>query len=337
MRSLQVSADNGVYDIVIGSGILNAWQPDGPYAVVTDRNVYESHGDVFPESAYALVLEPGEQTKSFTQLERILDALARRNVDRNASLIAFGGGVVGDITGLAAALYKRGVSYIQVPTTLLAQVDSSVGGKVAVDLPAGKNLAGVFLQPQLVMADTDILRTLPERELSAGMAEVIKYAFIADKDLYVQLRSGTYDMESLVATCCAIKARYVAQDPYDRGVRMELNYGHTVGHAIESATGYGEYLHGEAIAVGMVCAATIGEILGVSPRGLAADTAALVESAGLPARVPADVLLGAAKYIVRDKKSVDGKVRFVLIDQIGHAVLYDISVKELECLLKTML
>lgn len=333
MQKLQVNADNGSYEIIVGRDALKDWHPEGKFAVVTDRNVYDLYGSVFPDDAYAIVLDPGEPTKSFTELERILDRLARMNVDRQASVVAFGGGVVGDITGLAAALYKRGVRYIQIPTTLLAQVDSSVGGKVAVNLPSGKNLAGVFLQPDVVIADTELLSTLPPREFSAGMAEVIKYAYIADRALYDMLRSGVYTMEKIVAQCCAIKARYVHDDPYDTGVRMQLNYGHTLGHAIESAAGYGTCLHGEAVAAGMVYAAKIGEKLGISPRGLAEDTAELVQSAGLPSAVPDIVLEGAVSYLRNDKKIVDGKIRFVLIDEIGHAILHDLTAEEIGCLL----
>lgn len=334
MQKLQVNADNGSYDIVVGQNILADWQPEGQYAVVTDQNVYDLYGDSFPESVCTVILEPGEKTKRFTVLEEILDRLAQNNIDRQASIVALGGGVVGDITGLAAALYKRGVRYIQIPTTLLAQVDSSVGGKVAVNLPSGKNLAGVFLQPDLVVADTSVLDSLPPREFSAGMAEVIKYGYIADRSLYDMLSSGVYAVDELVARCCAIKARYVAEDPYDTGVRMQLNYGHTLGHAIESAAGYGEYLHGEAVGAGMVYAARIGEELGISPAGLANDTAELVASAGLPTEVPDEVLERALSFLNSDKKISGGRIHFVLIDEIGHAVLHDLNPEEIACLLK---
>lgn len=325
MRTLRVEASNGSYDIRIGAGAAQGWRPKGEYAVITDRNVYEAHGDTFPKDAYALVLEPGEQTKCFAQLERILDTLAHKGLDRSAALVAFGGGVVGDITGLAAALYKRGIRYIQVPTTLLAQVDSSVGGKVAVDLPAGKNLAGVFLQPEFVVADTSMLKTLPEREFAAGMAEVIKYAYIADADLYERLANEDIGLDDLVERCCAIKADYVERDPYDTGVRAQLNYGHTIGHAIESAAGYGTYLHGEAVAIGMVYAAVIGEALGISPKGLADGTRDLLKKYNLPTDVPKDVLQKAAVYLGRDKKVSNGKISFVLIDRIGHAVQHEMT------------
>lgn len=328
MQKLQVKADNGTYDIRIGADVLSGWRPDTSFAIVTDRNVYEAHKDVFPEEAYAVILEPGEQTKNMEQLERILDALAQRSVDRSASLVAFGGGVVGDITGLAAAMYKRGIHYIQVPTTLLAQVDSSVGGKVAVNLPSGKNLAGVFLQPDIVLIDTRMLESLPEREFAAGMAEVIKYAFIASEALYSDLMEQKTSLEDMIAACCAIKADYVEQDPYDTGVRMQLNYGHTLGHAIESAAGYGTYLHGEAVAIGMVYAAMIGESLGVSPEGLTEKTRELLEKYHLPVSVPDDVLQHALDYLDNDKKMVDGRIQFVLIDRIGHAVTRALTSRE---------
>lgn len=329
MQKLQVKADNGTYDICIGEGVLSQWEPDKDYAVITDRNIYEKHKDKFPKEAYAAILEPGEQTKNLSDVEKILDALAERGVDRSAALVAFGGGVVGDITGLAAALYKRGIRFIQVPTTLLAQVDSSVGGKVGVNLLSGKNLAGVFLQPEVVLIDTRMLETLPPREFAAGMAEVIKYAFIASAPLYEKLMERSVPMEDMIAECCAVKARYVEQDPYDTGVRMQLNYGHTLGHAIESAAGYGQYLHGEAVAIGMVYAARIGEMLGISPAGLTEKTQALVQMYDLPSEVPADLLKAALEYLGNDKKVVDGKIQFVLIDEIGHAKTVGLTTSEI--------
>lgn len=329
MHRLQVKADNGTYDICIAQDILSGWEPEIPYEVITDRNVYSAHGEAFPKEAYAAILEPGEQTKNLSDVERILDRLAERSVDRSAALVAFGGGVVGDITGLAAALYKRGIRFIQVPTTLLAQVDSSVGGKVGVNLPSGKNLAGVFLQPEIVMIDTRMLESLPPRELAAGMAEVIKYAFIASEPLYSRLLDRSVSTEDMIAECCAIKARYVEQDPYDTGVRMQLNYGHTLGHAIESAAGYGRYLHGEAVAAGMVYAAKIGEALGISPAGLTDKTRSILEMYDLPSEVPDEILRAAVAYLANDKKVVDGKIQFVLVDSIGHAVCVGLAADEI--------
>jgi len=248
------------------------------------------------------------------------------NLDRRSVVVALGGGVVGDIAGFAAATFKRGVRLVQIPTTLLAQVDSSVGGKTAVNLPGGKNMVGAFYQPEKVIIDTSFLDTLDKRQLAAGMAEVIKYSYIYDADMHEKLQAGKYALEDAVARSCAIKADYVKRDPFDRGVRMQLNYGHTVGHAIETAAGYGVYLHGEAVAIGMVYAAALGEKLGVSPEGLTTDTRNMLEKHNLPCRAGRDVAEAAAQILAADKKAENGMISFVLLDRIGHAVLRKLHV-----------
>ena len=201
MRTVKVKAENGSYEIRIGAGLLHDWEPPGEYAVVTDANVYAAHGNAFPQDRYAAVLEPGEQSKNMRELEHILDELVEMGIGRDGLVVAYGGGVVGDIAGFAASCYKRGVRYVQVPTTLLSQVDSSVGGKVAVDLRGGKNLAGAFLQPQSVVIDTQTLSTLPPREFSAGMAEVIKYGYIADRSFHDRLIQETVPIEEMIENC----------------------------------------------------------------------------------------------------------------------------------------
>lgn len=329
MEKVRVEARNGSYDIEIGPGLIAGWTPPEQYAVVTDKNVHALYGERFPKDRYAAVLPAGEGSKRIVQLEQILEAMVRMDLDRSATLVALGGGVVGDIAGLAAAMYKRGIPYVQMPTTLLAQVDSSVGGKVAVDLAGGKNLAGAFYQPSLVLADTTVLSTLPKREWAAGMAEVIKYGYIADEKLHDALARGDTPVEWMVSTCCAIKARYVREDPFDTGVRMQLNYGHTLGHAIELSAGYGTYLHGEAVAAGMVYAARLGEALSISPKGLAEDTASLVRQYGLPDSVDVKILQTAIGRLGTDKKIFGGHLKMVFVDRIGHAVLQEVAPGEI--------
>jgi 3-dehydroquinate synthase len=225
---------------MIGKGIINDAIAEnyGNHAVITDKNVARLYAGKL-DAKNIIELEPGEGSKSFAELERILDFMLDEGINRNDAVVAIGGGVVGDIAGLAAAIFKRGIDFIQVPTTLLAMVDSSVGGKVAVNLSGGKNMVGAFYQPKAVYADISTLDTLNERQYAAGMAEVIKYGYIADADMLASLKEKSFDVESIIFDCCSIKADYVAKDPFDTGVRMQLNYGHTIGHAIETAAGYG--------------------------------------------------------------------------------------------------
>lgn len=327
MKKVRVEAVNGSYDIEIGRGILSAKAVDAKkVAVVTDETVWNLHGRLF-EGAEAVVLPPGEQSKSMDTLVHLYDSFMRMNLDRGSVVVAFGGGVVGDIAGFAAATFKRGVRLLQAPTTLLAQVDSSVGGKTAINLPGGKNMVGTFYQPEKVVVDTALLDTLDKRQLAAGRAEVIKYSYIYDADMHGKLIAGNYPLEDAVARSCEIKADYVKRDPFDRGVRMQLNYGHTIGHAIETAAGYGAYLHGEAVAIGMAYAAALGERLGVSPEGLAADTRRMLEQYGLPYEAEKSVLEAAADILSADKKAENGEISFVLLDRIGHAVLRKLRVE----------
>lgn len=329
METVHVSAINGEYDVQIGQDVLAGWKRPREYAVVTDRNVFRYYGACFPQERYAAILEPGEPSKSMDCLGGILENMVSMGLNRDAVVVAFGGGVVGDIAGLAASMYKRGVTCVQVPTTLLAQVDSSVGGKVAVNLRGGKNLAGAFFQPSLVLADLRVLSTLPEREYAAGMAEIIKYAYIASRELFDALMKGNDDLAWIIRRCVEIKADFVQKDPLDMGERMKLNYGHTLGHAIETCAGYGQYLHGEAVAVGMVLAARIGERLGISPDGLEAGTRQLVERYGLPCEAPPELVAEAVRIVGRDKKVFDGRISLVLLDEIGHAVLHNVPVEEI--------
>ncbi|PIF27281.1 3-dehydroquinate synthase [Acidovorax sp. 56] len=280
-----------------------------------------------------LVLQDGESQKNWNSLSKIFDCLLENGCDRKAVIFALGGGVIGDMAGFAASTYMRGIPFVQVPTTLLAQVDSSVGGKTAINHPLGKNMIGSFYQPQLVICDVDTLDTLPAREMSAGMAEVIKYAPIYDADFMDWLESS---MDGLMAKdhsllayaikrCCEIKALVVAEDERESGLRAILNFGHTFGHAIETGMGYGVWLHGEGVAAGMVMAAELSRRLGMLDAAFVERLKALIQRAGLPIKGPViDPKDNAGRYLELmriDKKSEAGEIRFVLIDGPGKAVV----------------
>ena len=330
------------YDILIGGGLLDAaatWSglPRAAQALIVSNvavaplYAQRLQQALAPHYTAVSVLElpDGEQFKDWSTLNLIFDRLLGGGCDRQTVLFALGGGVVGDMTGFAAACYMRGVPFVQVPTTLLAQVDSSVGGKTAINHPAGKNMIGAFYQPLRVVCDLDTLRTLPERELRAGLAEVIKYGPIADAALLDWIESNldallARDAAALahaVRRSCEIKAALVGQDERESGLRAILNFGHTFGHAIESGLGYGQWLHGEAVGCGMVMAAQLSQRLGLVPAAFAARLQRLIERAGLPVRGPA---LGAERYLELmrvDKKAQGGEIRFVLIGAPGRAVV----------------
>ncbi len=282
---------------------------------------------------HTVVLPDGEEHKTWQTLNLIFDALLQHGCDRKTVLFALGGGVVGDMTGFAAATYMRGVPFVQVPTTLLAQVDSSVGGKTGINHPMGKNMIGAFYQPQLVVCDLSTLDTLPQRELSAGLAEVIKYGPIADMAFMEWLEES---MDALLARdkaalahavrrCCEIKAWVVGQDERESGLRAILNFGHTFGHAIEAGMGYGVWLHGEGVGAGMVMAAELSQRLGLVDAAFVVRLRALVQRAGLPLRGPVlDAADNAGRYLELmrlDKKADAGAIRFVVIDGPGRAAL----------------
>ena len=279
-----------------------------------------------------VVLPDGEQYKTLDVLNQVFDGLLGAKCSRQVTLIALGGGVIGDMTGFAAACYQRGVAFIQVPTTLLSQVDSSVGGKTAVNHPLGKNMIGAFYQPQCVIADTDTLNTLPDRELSSGLAEVIKYGLINDAEFFVWLEENMEGLRArepallayAIARSCQDKADLVAQDEQEHGVRALLNLGHTFGHAIETEMGYGNWLHGEGVAAGMVMAADLSHRLGWLDAAAVQRTKTLLTRAGLPIAPPIEMT--AAQFMQRmavDKKVQQGHIRFVLMRDIGQAVISD--------------
>ena len=287
------------------------------------------------KTIHTIVLPDGEAYKTWQTLNLIFDDLLKHSCDRKTTLFALGGGVVGDMTGFAAASYMRGVPFVQVPTTLLAQVDSSVGGKTGINHPLGKNMVGAFYQPQLVLCDLSTLNTLPARELSAGLAEVIKYGPIADMVFFDWIEANidtllTRDPAALahaVKRCCEIKAYVVGQDEREAGLRAILNFGHTFGHAIEAGLGYGAWLHGEAVGCGMVMAAQLSQRLGLVDAAFVARLTALIKKAGLPTVAPALAPTAQANAdrfleLMRvDKKAEAGEIKFILINQPGQCVV----------------
>ncbi len=338
------------YDIHIGPGLLaRAGELIAPLLarprtfIITDENVARLHLDTLRASLDAagiahdaMVLPPGEGTKSWANLQAVVERILAEKLERNDHIIAFGGGVIGDLAGFAAAIARRGMPFIQIPTTLLAQVDSSVGGKTGINSPShGKNLVGAFHQPSIVLADLDVLRTLPRRELLAGYAEVVKYGLLGDADFFAWLEEHgqqvlAHDaaaMREAVATSCRAKARIVTEDAREKGRRALLNLGHTFGHALEAVLGYdGTLLHGEAVAIGMAQAFRFSERLGLCPAGRAQRVVAHLRAAGLAADVqaihnrlpgPEDLL----ELMRQDKKAQAGKLVFVLVRDIGEAFI----------------
>ncbi|MGM9516400.1 3-dehydroquinate synthase [Roseateles sp. DB2] len=342
-RLVPITLDERSYDIHIGRGLLaddRSWDglPKARCALVVSN---ETVAPLYLEAVTArlrgryaqvlsVVLPDGEAYKGWDAIERIASTLLQAAADRKTVLFALGGGVIGDMTGFAAAIYMRGVPFVQIPTTLLAQVDSSVGGKTAINHVLGKNMLGAFYQPQRVIADLDTLKTLPDRELSAGLAEVIKYGPIADAEFLCWLEQHVdalraRDPESLaqaVQRSCEIKAWVVGQDERESGLRAILNFGHTFGHAIETGLGYGEWLHGEAVGCGMVMASDLSVRMGLMPAEFLARMTSLITRAGLPVKAPATLDVDRFMALMRvDKKAEDGEIRFVLIERLGRAVM----------------
>lgn len=343
MIELQVELGARAYPISIGAGLikdpalLQRATSSSQVMIVTNETVAPLYLEPV-EQAFAgrklvsVILPDGEQHKTLESIERIISALLEHGFDRGCSLVALGGGVVGDITGFAAASYQRGVAYVQIPTTLLAQVDSSVGGKTAVNHPLGKNMIGAFHQPVHVIADTSSLATLDSRELTAGVAEVIKYGLLGDAPFFDWLEEHLEDLLALndeaityaVRRSCENKADIVARDELESGVRALLNLGHTFGHGIENVYGYGNWLHGEAVACGMCMAAELSLGMGLLGDDEYHRITALIRRAGLPVAPPRDINGDALHQAMRvDKKNRDGLIRLVLLRSIGEAFLTD--------------
>lgn len=316
--------------------------------VITDAHVAGLHAKAVANAltaggwrCYTEQLPPGEQTKSLTHLTCLYDKLIEFPADRNTVVVAVGGGVIGDLAGFAAATYARGLPFVQVPTTLLAQVDSSVGGKVGVNHPRGKNMIGAFYQPQGVLIDTAVLNSLPDRDYRSGLAEVVKYGVILDEPFFVFLEEHIAGinqrdpavLRQIVARCCRLKADVVEKDEYERtGLRAVLNYGHTFAHAFEALSGYNELLHGEAVAIGMIYASRLAERVGMIDSKLTTRQQALLSAIHLPTKLPAALKFSADEILGKmliDKKTVGGKLRFVLPTRLGEVKLVD-SVPEAE-------
>ena len=341
MRTLNLDLGERSYPIYIGSGLLQHAELlrrhiGGRQALVVTNDTLaplyldrlaEQLGNLHHES---LILPDGEQYKTLDVLNRIFDKLLQKRFDRRCTIVALGGGVVGDMAGFAAACYQRGVDFIQIPTTLLAQVDSSVGGKTAVNHPLGKNMIGAFHQPRAVIIDTETLNTLPARELTAGLAEVIKYGLIRDEEFLRWLEEKLDDLLQrepnalayAIEHSCRIKADIVAQDERESGLRALLNLGHTFGHAIETGLGYGRWLHGEAVAAGMAMAADLSARLGWLAVGDVQRVVELLSRADLPVRGPEELTTEQMLQLMAvDKKVQDGQLRLVLLRQLGDAVV----------------
>lgn len=347
IRSVPVDLGERAYEVLVGSGLLEsagdrlrALVHRDRVAVVSDETIWGLHGARLTAALAGaglatrpIILPPGEQTKSFAGLESLCDALLALELDRGDVIIAFGGGVIGDLAGFAAAIYKRGADFVQIPTTLLAQVDSSVGGKTAIDTSRGKNLIGAFHQPRLVLADLDILSTLPDREMRAGYAEILKYGLLGDEMFFAWLEENGREVLTRNPTALAyavgraveMKAEIVIADEREAGRRALLNLGHTFGHALEAETGFGEdLLHGEAVALGSAMAFRFSASEGLCPAGDAERAVAALADAGLPVRISdlgkrgfrADDLL---RHMAQDKKAEGGRLTFILVRRAGEA------------------
>ena len=341
MKSVTVKAPSGQYEVKIGAGLLpslgecvRACTKAKRCAVIAGENVFQLYGEAALNSlrsaeleAVSLVLPAGEQTKCLQRYGELLEFLAEKRLTRSDCVIALGGGVTGDLAGFAAATYQRGVRYIQVPTTLLAAVDSSVGGKTAIDLPQGKNQVGAFYQPALVLCDTDTLSTLPERELRAGFAEVIKYAVLFDPALFQTLKEKPVDLPTVIETCVRLKAEVVAEDERDTGLRRLLNLGHSFGHAVESRSHY-ELLHGEAVAVGtaMICRAAC--CRGLLSAENCNAIIALLDDYGLPTET-AYTAAELFDTLLIDKKFSGGKLHLIVPREIGRCDILPVPEEEL--------
>lgn len=342
--TIRVELSERSYDIRIGRGILDkaglfvVERLKGKQAVViTDDNVRKPHGEKVVASlaaggirAETLVIPAGEETKSAEQAAALWNRLLELGADRKTFVVAVGGGVVGDLAGFVAATYARGIPFIQIPTTLMAQVDSSVGGKVGINLPLAKNLVGAFWQPAGVLIDLAALDTLPEREYRSGLAEVVKYGVILDEEFFKYLESHVAEINArdnavlshVIRRSCELKAQVVAVDEHEEiGLRAVLNYGHTFCHAIETVSGYGKFLHGEAVSIGMVCASRLAELVGRIGGELTTRQVKLLTSLGLPTTMTGLDLEALMAAMQRDKKAEHGRLRFVLPSRLGHVEL----------------
>ncbi len=356
MHDIEVRLPAGSYKIQIDAGSLDCCGEQirsvsaaKRAVVISDESVWNLYG-LRLESALmntgflvdSILLEPGEGSKTMESFTRVCGKLADLHVLRDHLIVAFGGGVVGDLAGFAAAVYMRGLPYVQIPTTLLAQVDSSVGGKTAIDLPQGKNLVGAFHQPLLVITDPNLLSTLDRKQLAEGMAEIIKYGAISDQGLFEKLEEyGGMEgilphMEEIIYRCCDIKRIFVEQDERDGGERQKLNFGHSFGHAIEKIGHYRTHSHGEAVALGMVMAAKTGEALGLTPKGTSERLRRIAEVYQLPTKIQVDYK-ELIYHMSMDKKNDQEGQKLILLKAIGKSLIHTVAEVELDNILEDVL
>jgi len=347
MESLQVNLKHKTYQVHIKRGItkelgkhLRAQCSGEKVAIITDKNVYHIYGKQVLQTlnsegfeTHVIAIEPGEKSKTLATLNDVFGELVRAKISRRDLILTLGGGVVGDLGGFAAATFLRGIPYVQVPTSLLAQVDSSIGGKVAVDLPYGKNLIGSFCHPDAVFIDPDVLETLDPREFNNGMAEVIKYSCIKDRQLFEELMSFSKDeltdnIDRIIFKCLTIKKNVVEEDETDRGSRMMLNFGHTLGHAIEKYFNYSKYAHGEAVAIGMYQVTKNSESMGLTEHGTSLMLKELLSKHSLPHQMPESDAAQIVETIALDKKSKGKSIDIVLLSSIGECFIKNICKDE---------
>lgn len=353
MEKVRVDLGERSYNIIIDKGILSEigkellpFNFSPKIVVVSNPKVFNLYGDAVINSlikagfeASSVLIPDGEEYKDYFWAYHILSELLRRGLDRNSCLIALGGGVIGDITGFAASTYMRGIHFVQVPTTLLSQVDSSVGGKTGVNHPLGKNMIGTFYQPRLVWVDIDTLATLPEREILCGISEIIKYGIIWDKELFEFMEENRHkilklaeaSIEHIIKRSCEIKAQVVSKDERESGLRAILNYGHTVGHAVETETGYRHFLHGEAVAIGMSLEAGLSEKIGVLDKQQVLRIKLNIDSYGLPSELPTDMNISRLiPHMKFDKKMEAGQIKFILPERIGKVIIKKGNIEDLK-------
>lgn len=349
MQSIDIALERHSYPVLVGAGLLgqpNAWRgwlPDAPLVAITNDTVGPLYLDTLRQALDGadlreLVLADGEAAKNLDNWARITDFLASQRIGRDSCILALGGGVIGDISGFAAATWMRGIDFVQFPTTLLAQVDASVGGKTAINIAAGKNLVGAFHQPRAVIADIDTLATLPGREYRAGLAEVVKYGAIMDAAFLDRLESVTDALlgadagllEEVVAASVRYKADIVARDERESGPRALLNFGHSFAHALEALTQYSRFLHGEAVSIGMVIATRLSELRGLCPAGTSQRLHDLLVGLRLPVTVPGDIDTADMLEAMRlDKKNRAGRRRLVLLEKPGRATIDEASTDDI--------
>jgi 3-dehydroquinate synthase len=348
MKELNVNLGSIISNIIIEKGIIkNAGREirkvysNKKIAVVTDENVFGLYGEILKDSLAAenftptfIVIKPGEQSKTVDTLKYVYSNLVSMGITRGDLIVALGGGVVGDLSGFAASTYLRGIDFVQIPTSLLAQIDSSIGGKVAVNLDEGKNLIGSFYHPKLVLVDPEVLNSLPEKFVKDGLGEAIKYGCIKDKELFsmlLQIKSKLElldNIEDIIFRCLSIKKETVEMDEKDMGIRMLLNFGHTIGHAIEKYFNYEKYSHGEAVSVGMYWITKKSEELGITEKGTSDKIKEILENYGIEYMEPHVNNEEIRKTVLIDKKNISGKLNLILLKNIGNAFIYSLSEEE---------